>query len=113
MIESGQARRVLFLTGETYSKLLHQSDKSTRTLFGDAGSATLVEATDGNEERIGPFVYGSDGSGGEHLIVRRGGFRLPGAPVDDENWTADERRRDICVQCARSFQSSPVASVAL
>ncbi len=84
LIESGQARRVLFLTGETYSKLLHQSDKSTRTLFGDAGSATLVEATDGNEERIGPFVYGSDGSGGEHLIVRRGGFRLPGAPVDDE-----------------------------
>lgn len=82
LIESGQARRVLFLTGETYSKLLHPSDKSTRTLFGDAGSATLIEATDSCDERIGPFVYGSDGSGGDHLIVRRGGFRQPGLPVD-------------------------------
>src|SRR5687767_1890092 len=36
LIQSGQARRVLFLTAETYSKFIHPGDRSVRTVFGDA-----------------------------------------------------------------------------
>ena len=83
LIETGQAKKVLFLTGETYSKLMQPQDKSTRTLFGDAGAATLLELRDHSEERLGPFVYGTDGSGGKHLMVRHGGLRYPGLPVSE------------------------------
>lgn len=82
LIETGQARSVLLLTGETYSKVIHERDKSVRTLFGDAGAATLVVGEDGegNAPAIGPFVYGTDGRGAENLIVKTGAFRTPRAP---------------------------------
>ena len=81
LIETGQARNVLFLTGETYSKLMRPDDKSTRTLFGDAGAATLLQGQNDCEACIGPFIYGTDGSGAEDLIVRNGGLRHPGSPL--------------------------------
>ncbi len=78
LIETRQARRVLLITAETYSKFLHPADKSVRTLFGDGAAATLVEAADGvDESSIGPFVYGTDGSGACRLIVPSGGMRNP------------------------------------
>jgi 3-oxoacyl-[acyl-carrier-protein] synthase-3 len=83
LIETGQAKNVLFLTGETYSKLMRPDDKSTRTLFGDAGSATWLAVQSDDGACIGPFVYGTDGSGGEDLIVRHGGFREAGIPLGD------------------------------
>jgi 3-oxoacyl-[acyl-carrier-protein] synthase III len=76
LIETNQARCVLLLTGETYSKLLDPKDKTVRTLFGDAGAATLISADDSIErECIGPFVFGTDGSGGANLVCPRAGFR--------------------------------------
>ncbi|MBP1778950.1 MAG: 3-oxoacyl-ACP synthase, partial [candidate division NC10 bacterium] len=80
LLETGQASRVLLLTGETYSKMLAPQDRSVRTLFGDGGSATLVEAIDagpGAPPWLGPFVYGTDGTGGRNLIVETGAFRKP------------------------------------
>lgn len=75
LIETGQACNVLILTADTYSKFLHPEDRSVRSLFGDAGAATLVQSTESSEAFIGPFVYGSDGSGASDLIVEKGGFR--------------------------------------
>jgi 3-oxoacyl-[acyl-carrier-protein] synthase-3 len=76
LIESGQAKRVLLLTADTYSKFIHPGDRSVRTLFGDAAAATLVEASHSGGLN-GPFVYGTDGSGAENLIVPGGGLRRP------------------------------------
>jgi 3-oxoacyl-[acyl-carrier-protein] synthase-3 len=75
LIESGQARNVLVMTGDTYSKLIHPLDKSVRTLFGDAGTATLLTAVDSTTDLLGPFIYGTDGSNADRLIVPVGGFR--------------------------------------
>jgi 3-oxoacyl-[acyl-carrier-protein] synthase-3 len=77
LILSGQASTVLLLVAETYSKYLNPRDRSVRTIFGDAGAATLLSASDAPEPLIGPFVYGTDGSGGPNLIVPAGGSRLP------------------------------------
>jgi 3-oxoacyl-[acyl-carrier-protein] synthase-3 len=81
LIESGAARRVLLLTADTYSKYIHPQDRSVRTLFGDAASATVVGAEeDANEDAqgaIGPFVFGTDGRGARDLIVEAGGARRP------------------------------------
>lgn len=75
LIAAGAARTVLLLTADTYSKVIHPGDKSVRTLFGDGAAATLVVASD--EGAIGPFVFGTDGSGSKDLIVEAGGFRTP------------------------------------
>lgn len=75
LIVSGLAHRVLLLTADTYSKLINPMDKSTRTLFGDAGTASLV--SDEGEIRIGEIDLGSRGSGFDRLIVPAGMFRNP------------------------------------
>lgn len=77
LVETGQAKRLLLLTAETYSKFIHPQDRSVRTIFGDAAAATLIEAVDGEDGRIGPFVFGTDGRGAKNLIVPAGGMRRP------------------------------------
>ena len=76
LVESGLARYVLLLTGETYSKYVHPADRTNRLLFGDAGSATLV-ANGGSGAAIGNFVMGTDGRGASNLIVEGGAHRHP------------------------------------
>jgi 3-oxoacyl-[acyl-carrier-protein] synthase-3 len=82
LIETGQARHVLLLTAETYSKFIHPADMNVRTLFGDAAAATLLQpapsGTDPAQAGIGPFVYGTDGRGAANLIVKQGGLRGAG-----------------------------------
>ena len=70
-IETNIAKNILFITSETYSKFLSKDDKSNRTIFGDAASATLI--SDNGIAKIKDFVLGSDGSGAENLIVRNSG----------------------------------------
>jgi 3-oxoacyl-[acyl-carrier-protein] synthase-3 len=84
LVETGQATNVLLVTAETYSKFIHPKDKSVRTLFGDAGAATLVRGVAWNDEFIGPFVYGTDGCGAKNLIVPTGGMRQRVAAAGDE-----------------------------
>ncbi len=71
LIESRQAERVLLITADTYSKLLNPADRSVRTIFGDAATATLLVRGD---RGIGAVVYGSDGSGASALVVPDGGL---------------------------------------
>lgn len=80
VIVAGQAQNVLLLTAETYSKYMHERDKSNRTIFGDGSAATLV-STEGIAE-VGEFVIGTDGNGTENLIVKTGGARHP-KPAND------------------------------
>ncbi len=86
LILGGIAKNVLLLTGETYSKFMHPKDKGNRTIFGDAGSATIV-SSEGFAE-IGNFELGTDGRGAENLMVKTGGMRHQHAGNDlifDEN----------------------------
>ena len=78
LISMGAAANIVLLTADTYSKFIHPSDKSVRTLFGDGAAATLIQAADpGGTASIGPFVFGTDGAGAGDLIVEAGAFRLP------------------------------------
>jgi len=73
MIGTGAAKRVLLAVGDTSSIMNDPNDRSTALLFGDAGTATAVEASE--ETADATFILGTDGSGGESLIVPKGGFR--------------------------------------
>jgi 3-oxoacyl-[acyl-carrier-protein] synthase III len=74
LINSNIANRILLITSETYSKHIHRSDKGSRSIFGDGAAATLIEKSE--EEGIHEFVFGTDGSGMNNLIVKRGGMRF-------------------------------------
>ena len=78
LVLGGMARRVLLITAETITRTIHPQDKSTRTLFGDAAAATLVESS--AERGIGEFVLGTDGSGAERLIIPAGAWARPSSP---------------------------------
>jgi len=73
LIRSEAARRVLLITAETYSKYIHPTDRSLRTIFGDASAATLIEAAD--EPSLWGFRFGTDGAGADTLLVTDGGAR--------------------------------------
>lgn len=66
--------RVLLLVGETMSKIVSKFDKVNTPLFGDAGTATLIECGDYGEST---FSLHSDGSGAEVMMIPAGGFRTP------------------------------------
>ena len=76
LIESGTTENVLLITAETYSKYIHPRDRSVRTLFGDGAAAAWIGAVESDEERIGPFVLGTDGRGAHQLIVPAGATRM-------------------------------------
>ena len=75
LIVGGMAKKVLFLAAETYSKHIHPMNKTVRTLFGDGATATLVEASDG-DDGIMDFTLGTDGAGHEMLMVHGGAMRI-------------------------------------
>ena len=87
LIVAGLASNVLLLTAETYTKYLHPEDKSNRTIFGDGAAACLISKGQGFAE-IGDFVFGTDGSGADDLIVKTQGARQPHpsgiSTVDDD-----------------------------
>ena len=75
LIETGQAKNVLFLTGDTYTKFLRHDDVGVRSLFGDAGSATLIRAVESDRPLFGPYCYGTDGQGAANLMLKRHSLR--------------------------------------
>jgi len=75
-VRSGQAEHVLAIGAETLSRITDWTDRNTCVLFGDGAGAVVVSAT---SERCGVLasVLGSDGSGGDLLILPAGGSRAP------------------------------------
>ena len=48
LIASGQARRVLVIGAETFSRIMDWSDRATCVLFGDGAGALVLEAQEGS-----------------------------------------------------------------
>ena len=73
LLMSSDKPYALLLAGDTISKYAGKEDASTRFIFGDAGSATLL----GKNEQANTlfFSFGTDGSGWQNLIIPAGGAR--------------------------------------
>ena len=74
MINSG-CKKVLLLVGDSFSKFSDMFNNNTAPVFGDAGSATLIEYDETAEKMY--FNINSDGNGYDSLICENGGFRNP------------------------------------
>ena len=83
LISSGQAKNVLLITAESYSKYLHPDDKSCRTIFGDGAAASIVSSQqydNGLNAEICNFTYKTIGSHFKSLIVENGCSRNSFSP---------------------------------
>lgn len=94
MLQGGGIRRVLLLHGETPTRFSDQSDRSVSLLFGDAGSATALEATDAAEPTW-HYALHSDGGGYNSMIVESGGFR--------DRFGQDKRKHCVAMNGALIF----------
>jgi 3-oxoacyl-[acyl-carrier-protein] synthase-3 len=78
---SENRKRALVIGSEVLTKITDWNDRGSCVLFGDGAGAVLIEKTDssGAKDRRGILrtILKADGSGAEHLIVRRGGSRNP------------------------------------
>ena len=75
MLAAGLAERVLVVGGDTLSKVVDWTDRSTCVLFGDGAGAVVLERVS-----VGGFLgfaLGADGSGGPQLYLPAGGSRSP------------------------------------
>lgn len=67
MILSGQAKRVMVIGAETFSRLMDWTDRSTCVLFGDGAGALILEAETGTGSTDDRGVLSSDlNSDGRH-----------------------------------------------
>ncbi|HEU4733225.1 MAG TPA: ketoacyl-ACP synthase III [Kofleriaceae bacterium] len=75
MLEQESIRKVVLVTIDLGSRLIHPRNRASYPLVGDGGSITIVEnSSDANQ------IFANlqmDGSRGDALIVPAGGFRLP------------------------------------
>ena len=95
MLATSGFKRVLVLHGETPSRFADTSDRSVALLFGDAGSATALEAEPGGAGEPWWFSLHTDGSGWRDLIIEGGGFR--------DRFPTDSRKHFVSMNGAGIF----------
>ena len=101
LVSSGQCRKVLLLAGDTISKLTSPTDRATRTIFGDAGTATIISAGEQNivfniqtfGDRFGAIIVPNSRHRSENLLDNSGNLLLDGMGI--MNFTLDEVPKNI------------------
>jgi 3-oxoacyl-[acyl-carrier-protein] synthase-3 len=73
LLAEGNMKKGLLLVGDTTTVTKSPRDKSTYPLFGDAGTATAIEFSEGAEGF--KFNFGTDGRGSDAIMIPDGGFR--------------------------------------
>ena len=84
MMMCSDINKALLIVGETLTKMVNPKDSSTAMLFGDGGSAILLEKTNDACEIRG--VLKTDGEGYKSIIAPAGGFRNMNAVTDEMVW---------------------------
>ncbi|MCD4772598.1 MAG: ketoacyl-ACP synthase III [Bacteroidales bacterium] len=75
-IETGTYKKIIVVGADKMSSIVDYSDRTTCVIFGDAGTATLLEPTT-EDVGIKDSILKSDGSGRIHLHQKAGGSLKP------------------------------------
>lgn len=88
MMERSGLRKALLLDGETRSRIYSPKDRKTAFLFGDAGVAALIvrDTCFGSSY----FSLNSDGSKGDLIKMKAGGYRFPSSIETMKERVVDE-----------------------
>lgn len=91
LVEGGMATRVLVVTADTYSRLIHPLDRSVRPLFGDAASASIISK--GDSLVINDQSFGTAGKFASRFIIENGGMRNSQKNVSEVHLDSSNRVR--------------------
>jgi len=82
MIRGGQARTILVIGSEVYSRILDWTDRGTCVLFGDGAGAVLLRGKEGESGGLSTPLH-ADGRHGDILLVEgtTGPLRMAGREV--------------------------------
>ncbi|MDO9551560.1 3-oxoacyl-ACP synthase III family protein [Rhodonellum sp.] len=88
LVQNGTIRKALLLDGETRSRAYYPKDRRVAFLFGDGGVAALIE----KNEKFGKsyFSLNSDGSRGDLIKIKSGGYRFPSSEESVQEKVLDE-----------------------
>lgn len=75
LLESGVAKKILFLTGDIPAKVLDKKNLELRSIFSDIGTANLLSIDSSNPST--QFSFGTDGKGAFDLYIERSASRNP------------------------------------
>lgn len=73
LLSCSMASKVLFLTADIPTKVSHKKDLELRSIFSDIGTASIITKAENNQH----FIFGTDGSGYDNLIVDNSATRNP------------------------------------
>jgi len=76
MIATGMYKYILVIGAETLSKFMDWQDRNTCVIFGDGAGSVLLGPVEKGKGLLASHI-GSDGSGGDMLILPAGGSRIP------------------------------------
>lgn len=79
-MEAHKITRGLFFTADPYSRIIDPADQATSLLFGDAATASLLEAG-GDGWALRDCVFATRGAGGDAINNRSGAVRMEGRDV--------------------------------
>lgn len=83
-IESGRYRKVIVVGADKMSSITNYKDRTTCPLFGDAGTAVLLEPTI-EEVGVMDYIHHVNGLGRHHLHMKAGGSLRPASCETVEN----------------------------
>lgn len=83
-IESGRYHKVIVVGADKMSAITNYKDRTTCPLFGDAGTAILLEPTI-EEVGVMDYIHRVDGLGRHHLHMKAGGSLRPASCETVEN----------------------------
>lgn len=76
LILNGAHKRILLIGSEVLTRITNWKDRNTCVLFGDAGSAVVLEESDDESGMLSSY-WGADGNLGNLLYMPGGGTRIP------------------------------------
>ncbi len=87
LIISQQAKNILLVTSDTYSKFIKKDDLATRLIFSDSSTTTLISSKKTkNSFKILNSTYGTDGSGHKEFILKNFGAKFKNSSAKDGNF---------------------------
>ncbi|KAF0195907.1 MAG: Beta-ketoacyl-acyl-carrier-protein synthase III [Bacteroidetes bacterium] len=92
MLKNSESKTALLITGDTSVRTLSPMDRTMIMLFGDSGTATLLEKSS-NPGTIYTAMR-TDGSKFKSIITPSGAYRNMNAPVERELWDDGILRSD-------------------
>lgn len=84
IISSGNANNILLITSEAITRTINSKDSSNQAIFGDGATASIITKNK-VKSNFGKFIFGTDGSKYDRIIIKQGKERFPISKYGEED----------------------------